>query len=174
MAVFPAPLAPASVAAPAFGGLAPAGVWRRTGAALIDAVLLTLVWDLGAMWLTLGLWGLRDLPRTQGEWLVVAAAVVAMGVAMRLAYTVVWVGGCGQTPGRMAAGIAVVDRAGGTPGYRRAFVGWLAGVVNLLTLGLAGLAFLFARDGRGLSDRIAGTKQVLRPRGLAHEGGRRL
>jgi uncharacterized RDD family membrane protein YckC len=174
MAVFPAPLAPAPLAAPAFGGLAPAGLWRRTGAALIDAVLLALVWDLGAMWLALGLWGLRDLPRTPGEWLIVLAAVLAMGVAMRLAYTVVWVGGCGQTPGRMAAGIAVVDRGGRTPGYRRAFVGWLAGFVNLLTLGLAGLVFLFARDGRGLSDRLAGTKQVLRPRALAHEDRRRL
>ena len=174
MAAFPSPLVPAPIAAPAFGGLAAAGLWRRAGAALIDAVLVALVWDLGAMWLALGLWGLRGLPHTQAEWLIVAAAALAMGVAMRLAYIVVWVGGCGQTPGRMAAGIAVVDRAGGTPGYRRAFVGWLGGLVNLLTLGLAGLVFLFARDGRGLSDRLAGTKQVLRPRALAYESGRRL
>jgi len=74
----------------------------------------------------------------------------------------------------MAAGIAVVDRAGGTPGYRRAFVGWLGGVLNVLTLGLAGLLLLFARDGRGVADRLAGTKQVLRARALAHEGGERL
>ena len=167
-------LVPAPGPAPAFGGLAPAGFWRRLGAALIDALLVALLWDLGAMWLALGLWGLRGLPRTSGEWLIVVAAVLAMGVAMRLAYSVVWVGGCGQTPGRMAAGIAVVDRAGGTPGYRRAFVGWFGGVLNVLTLGLAGLLLLFARDGRGVADRLAGTKQVLRARALAHEGGERL
>src|SRR5262245_49589720 len=147
--------------AAAFGGLARAGFWRRAGAGLIDTLLVALLWELSAMWLTLGLWALRDLPRTRIEWMVVLLAVLALGVATRLAYTVVWVGGCGQTPGRMAAGIAVVDRAGGPPGYGRAFVRWLGGIVNVLTLGLAGLVLLFARDGRGVSDRLAGTREVL-------------
>ena len=169
MSVLPVPGPPT-----AFGGLAPAGFWRRTGAGLIDTLLVALLWDLGAMWLTLGLWALRDLPRTQGEWLILLVCVLALGVATRLVYTVVWVGGCGQTPGRMAAGIAVVDRAGGAPGYRRAFVRWLGGIVNVVTLGLGALVLLFARDGRGVSDRLAGTREVLRPRGLAREGGRRL
>jgi len=156
---------------PAFGGLAPAGFWRRTGAGLIDTLLVALLWELGAMWMTLGLWALRDLPQTPAEWLVVLVCVLALGVATRLGYTVVWVGSCGQTPGRMAAGIAVVDRAGETPGYRRAFVRWLGGIVSVLTLGLAALVLLFARDGRGVSDRLAGTREVLRPRGLARDGG---
>ena len=170
MALSAAP-GPASV----FGGHAPAGFWRRAGAGFIDSLLVVLLWDLAAMWMALGLWWLRGLPRTQGEWLIMLAVILALGVALRLAYTVICVGGCGQTPGRMAAGIAVVDRAGGPPGYGRAFVRWLGGIVNVLTLGLAALVLLFARDGRGVPDRLAGTRQVLRPiAGLTDERGRRL
>ena len=113
--------------------------------------------------------------RTRDELLIFLAIVLALGVALRLAYTVVWVGGCGQTPGRMATGILIVDRAGGFPGYGRAFVRWLGGLVNVLTLGLPALVLLFARDGRGVPDRLAGTRAVLRPRSpLLDERGHRL
>jgi len=158
-------MALSAAAGPArFGGHAPARFWRRFGAGLFDSLLVLLLWDLSAMWLSIGVWWLRGLPRTQGELLVLLVVVLLLGVALRLVYTVICVGGCGQTPGRMATGIAVVDRAGGIPSYRRAFVRWLGGIVNVLTLGVPALLLLFARDGRGVPDRLAGTRQVLRPR----------
>ncbi len=83
--------------------------------------------------------------------------LLAFGIAVRLVYHVVFVGGCGQTPGAMALGIAVVSRAGAVPGYGRAFARWFGSVVSAVTLGLASLPFIFSRDRRGLPDRLAGT-----------------
>ena len=70
------------------------------------------------------------------------------------------VGGCGQTLGQMAMGIAVVDRAGAAPGYWRAGLRSLGGLLCVLTLGLASLPFLFSAERRGLGDRLAGTRVV--------------
>jgi len=152
----------------------PAGLWRRAAASLIDSLLASALWLLCAMWLALGLWGLRGRPESFAELLIVVIAVLAFGVALRLAYHVVFVGGCGQTPGRMALGIAVVDGSGQTPGYGRALTRWLGGLVSVLTLGLLSLPLLFTRERRGLGDWLAGTRVVLRARGLASDGGNRL
>ena len=154
----------AASACPPFGGHAPAGFWRRFGAGLFDSLLVVFLWDLSAMWVSIVVWWLRGLPSSLDELLILLAVVLLLGVGLRVVYTVIWVGGCGQTPGRMATGIAIVDRSGGTPGYGRAFVRWLGGIVNVLTLGLPALVLLFSRDGRGVPDRLAGTREVLRPR----------
>jgi uncharacterized RDD family membrane protein YckC len=149
--------------------LAPAGFWRRSAAGLLDALLVAVLWETGAMWLVIGLWWLRGLPGTRSELVILLVAALGLGVALRLVYTVVWLGSCGQTPGRMAAGIAVVNRAGAPPGYGRAVLRWLGGLLSALTLGLVALPWLFARERRSVADRLAGTRVVLRPRALAGE-----
>ncbi len=137
-----------------------AGLWRRFAARLVDCLLGALVWSLAAMWLVIGAWGARRSPLELRDAALLALAVVALGVALHVVYHVAFVGGCGQTPGKMALGIAVVRRDGARAGYARAMMRCLGGMLAVLTLGLASLAVLFTRERRGLADWLAGTRVV--------------
>jgi uncharacterized RDD family membrane protein YckC len=117
-----------------------------------------------------GLWGLRALPRKGPALVLLGVALSLLVLAVRLVYTVVFVGGCGQTPGRMAVGIAVVDGAGGAPGYGRAMLRWLGGLLSGLSLGLLSLPFYFTRRRCGLGDWLGGTR-VVSVRTRVGEGG---
>lgn len=112
------------------------------------------------MWLLIGLWGLRGLPVSAGAVLVVYLAAVALGLVLHLVYHVVLVGGCGQTLGQIALGIAVVRRDGRVPGYGRAALRCLGGVLAVLTLGIAALAARVASGGRSLGDCLGGTRVI--------------
>lgn len=112
------------------------------------------------MWLVIAAWGFRRSPLELREAALLALAVVALGVALHVVYHVAFVGGCGQTPGKMALGIAVVRRDGERAGYARATVRCLAGMVSVLTLGLSSLGVLFTRERRGFADWLAGTRVV--------------
>jgi len=138
----------------------PAGLGRRLAARTLDAVLGVVVWGLAAMWLVIGAWGFRRSPLELHEVAVLALAVVVLGVLLHVVYHVAFVGGCGQTPGGMALGIAVVRRDGERAGYARAAVRCLAGILSTLTLGLASIALLFSRERRGFPDWLAGTRVV--------------
>ncbi len=81
-------------------------------------------------------------------------------MALHVVYHAAFVGGCGQTPGKMALGIAVVRRDGGRAGYGRALVRCLGGVFALVTVGISTLGVLFTRERRGLGDWLAGTRVV--------------
>ncbi|HUG36733.1 MAG TPA: RDD family protein [Candidatus Limnocylindrales bacterium] len=140
--------------------MTPAGFARRGVAALVDSLVGAAVWSLGGMWLVLGLWALHGLPRSGAELLLILSVLGVLGIAVRLVVQVVFVGGCGQTPGQMAMGIGVVDAAGQVPGYGRAARRWSGGMLSMLTLGLVSLPFMFGRDRRGLADRVAGTRVV--------------
>ena len=139
-----------------------AGVFRRLAAGLLDTVLGLVLWSLGAMWLVLGVWALRGLPREVPTLLLFYAGVLGLGVGLHLIYHVVLLGGCGQTVGRMALGIAVVRRDGAPPGYGRALLRSLGNLVTALTLGLAALVALFNREGRDLADLLSGTRVIRR------------
>jgi uncharacterized RDD family membrane protein YckC len=156
----------------------PAGLVRRQVAWLIDRLIGLAAWSLSAMWLVLGVWGLRGLPRDWAEALVLVAAVVGLGLALHVLYQVAFVGGCGQTPGQMALGVAVVRDDGAPAGYGRAALRSIGGLgLAILTLGLASLASLFLMERRGVADWLAGTRVVRLERreepGPASEGGRR-
>ena len=139
-----------------------AGVFRRLAAGLLDTVLGLVLWSLSAMWLVLGVWALRGLPREVPTLLLFYAGVLGLGVGLHLIYHVVLLGGCGQTVGRMALGIAVVRRDGAPPGYGRALLRSLGNLVTALTLGLAALVALFNREGRDLADLLSGTRVIRR------------
>lgn len=138
----------------------PAGLWRRFAARLVDCLVGLFVWSLAAMWLVIAAWGFRRSPLELREAALLAVAVVALGVALHVVYHVAFVGGCGQTPGKMALGIVVVRRDGERVGYARATVRCLAGMVSVLTLGLSSLGVLFTRERRGFADWLAGTRVV--------------
>jgi Mce-associated membrane protein len=139
-----------------------AGVFRRLAAGLLDTALGLVLWSLSAMWLVLGVWALRGLPREVPTLLLFYAGVLGLGVGLHLIYHVVLLGGCGQTVGRMALGIAVVRRDGTPPGYGRALLRSLGNLVTALTLGLAALVALFNREGRDLADLLSGTRVIRR------------
>ena len=140
--------------------LATAALWRRATAATLDATLGALVWVWSAMCLVIGVWAFRDSPLELEYAALLAAAVLVLGAALHLVYHVAFVGGCGQTPGRMALGIAVVRRDGRAAGYGRALVRSLGGWLSVLTLGLGALGVLLTRERRGLADWMAGTRVV--------------
>lgn len=144
--------------------LPPAPLWRRCAASLLDGLVGLLAWGLGAMWLLIAVWGFRRGPLELRAAGVLALAVAALAVVCHLAYHTAFLGGCGQTLGRMALGIAVVRRDGRPVSYGRALARTLGGGLEVLTLGLGRLVALFNRERRSLADLVAGTRVVrLRP-----------
>jgi uncharacterized RDD family membrane protein YckC len=138
-----------------------AGFFRRAAAGLLDSAVGLGIWGLCAMWLILGVWALRGLPRDLRGVLLVYAGILGLAVGLHLIYHVVLIGGCGQTVGRMALGIAVVCRdGGGAPGYGRALLRSVGNAVVVLTLGLAALVALFNRERRDMADLVSGTRVV--------------
>lgn len=139
--------------------LEPAGLWRRLAARFLDCLLGALIWSLAAMWLVIMVWARRS-PLPLREAALLAVATLGLAAVLHVMYHVVFIGGCGQTPGRMAVGIAVVRRDGVRAGYGRAMVRCFAGVLVGLTLGLLSIGVLFTRERRGLADWLAGTRVV--------------
>lgn len=135
--------------------------WRRAAAGLLDTALGLALWLLCVMWLSLGVWALRGrLPSELPGVLLLCAASIGLAVGFHLIYHVVLLGGCGQTVGRMALGIAVVRMDGGVPGYGRALLRSVGNTLVLLTLGLAALFALFFGRGRDMADLVSGTRVV--------------
>jgi uncharacterized RDD family membrane protein YckC len=143
----------------------PAGLWRRLAAGLVDCAVGFLAWGLAAMWLTIAAWTSRRSPLELREVALLALLVLALGVTLHVVYHVAFVGGCGQTPGKMALGIMVVRRDGERAGHGRAMVRCLGGMFSALTLGLSSIGVLFGREHRGFADWLAGTRVVRRPDG---------
>jgi uncharacterized RDD family membrane protein YckC len=148
--------------------LLPAGFWRRLGSWWADRLIGVIVWAICAMWLVLALWAARGLPRQLPGAVVLAFSFVLLGAALHVAHQIAFVGGCGQTPGQMVAGIAVVRRDGAPAGYGRATARSLGGLLTLLTLGLGAALVLFNRDRRGPGDLVAGTRLVRLAPARAH------
>jgi uncharacterized RDD family membrane protein YckC len=136
------------------------GYTRRALAGLLDTVLGLALWALCAMWLILGVWALRGLPHDHRGVLLVYGGVVGLAVGLHLIYHVVLLGGCGQTVGRMALGIAVVCADGAAPGYGRALLRSVGNTVVVLTLGIAALIALLVGRGRDMADLVSGTRVV--------------
>ena len=141
-------------------GPRPAPLWRLAAAAVADALLGVIAWSLAAMWLLVAVFAFRSKPLDLLDGLILAAAILALGVALHVIYHTVLVGGCGQTLGKMLMGVAVVRRDGAPAGYGRALLRCVGGWLCLLTLGLGRLFVLFTRDRRALSDFVAGTRPI--------------
>lgn len=66
----------------------------------------------------------------------------------------------GQTPGKMAARLLVVDTDGEPLHLSQAFLRTAGGLVCLLPIGLGFCSALFHRNGRGWNDRLAGSMVI--------------
>lgn len=135
-------------------------LWRLAAAAITDVLVGVIVWSLAAMWLMTAVLVFRRRPMDAFDSLLLALAVLLLGVALHVVYHTVLVGGCGQTLGKMLLGVAVVRWDGAPAGYGRALLRCLGGGLCVLTLGLGRLPMLFTRERRGLSDLVAGTRPI--------------
>lgn len=90
------------------------------------------------------------------NWPYLAAYIAFLG----LAYAVYFTGTTGQTPGKMAAGLRVVDISGRPPGYARAMLRAVLGAGGMLAAGLGLLPMLFDPARRALHDRLLRTRVV--------------
>ena len=114
-------------------------LWRLAAAAMTDALVGVIAWSLAAMWLMVAVLVFRARRSTSLDGLLLALAVLLLGVALHVIYHTVLVGGCGQTLGKMLLGVAVVRRDGAPAGYGRALLRCLGGGLCVLTLGLGRL-----------------------------------
>ena len=140
---------------------ATAGFWRRLLAHYLDCLIGFAAWLLCSMWLVIGLWALENPPRDLFDLALLLLATLALAFALHIAYHVVLVGGCGQSLGKMALGILVVRRDGGTVGYGRAGLRCLGGLLSFASFGLGYAGVLFTAERRGLADWLAGTRVVV-------------
>jgi uncharacterized RDD family membrane protein YckC len=140
---------------------ATAGLWRRLLAHYLDCLVGLAAWLLSSMWLAIGLWALGSPPRDLFDLALLLLATLALAFALHIVYHVVFIGGCGQSLGKMALGILVVRRDGGAAGYGRAGLRCLGGLLSFASFGLGYAGVLFTAERRGLADWLAGTRVVV-------------
>lgn len=154
----PANLRPAAVS----GSLPmrPAGVIRRGAAFLLDQLILAAAWLLFSSWTVLLYVSVTRWPDDFLNLAVLGGLLAILGALVRAIYWIVFVGGCGQTPGKMVLGLQVVRRDGRAVRYGRAAWRWVGTGLAALPLGLGFLGLMVTREKRGLHDWLAGTRVV--------------
>jgi uncharacterized RDD family membrane protein YckC len=119
-----------------------AGFWRRFAASFLDGVVITLV-------------------STPFAAIDVAAYYAVSFFGQAVYYTLLEGGSRGQTLGKRALGIRVVDLAGGGPiGYERGFIRWIGRFASGIVLLLGYLWMLWDREKQTWHDKMAGSVVV--------------
>lgn len=131
----------------------------RLAAGLFDAALLACL-DAVVIALTLRLAEL-DL---QSLGLLPVAPLAGFLILLNGGYVVVLIRAGGQTFGKMAFGVRVVDRAGHPVTTSVAVVRALGYLVSVLPLGLGVVLMFLETERRALHDRLAGTRVLMVPK----------
>jgi uncharacterized RDD family membrane protein YckC len=120
-----------------------AGFWRRFAAAFLDGILLAIVNLV-----------LRGIAGTGGG--------TGLGTLVSLAYFTYFEGGpTGQTIGKRALGIRVIDfGGGGSIGYGRAFIRWIGRFVSAIVFLLGYLWMLWDKERQTWHDKFANSVVV--------------
>jgi len=115
-----------------------AGFWRRLGAAIIDGLITGIV--SGILYVAL---------KTAGY---------ALGLILTITYFTYFEGGLtGQTFGKKAMGIRVIDFSTGGPiGYGRAFIRYIGRIVSGLIIYIGYLWMLWDKEKQTWHDKFAG------------------
>ncbi len=148
-------------------GLAPAGFWVRAAARIVDVVVIVGIYNLFYLGYGFGA-GAGAWPPLHLEDVAATArfsvARVLFGVfviGFPVFYYVYLHGAYGQTFGKMALGIRVVDEDGSPIGFRKAFTRWLAYFLSgPLTLGIGYAWAAFDARKQGFHDKACGTLVV--------------
>lgn len=132
----------------------PALPFERLMAAVVDLAVVAAMWAVVVYFASrvarvplTGLWP---------AWPWLAGYLVALG----LLYAGYFTGTTGQTPGKMAHRLHVLDLAGGPPGHARAVARALLGSLGVLLAGSALLPMLFDPARRALHDRLLRTRVI--------------
>ena len=139
------------------------GFWIRVAAALIDAILLSVT---SLLLLLLGftlLGGIFTSFGSVGIGLGVAFLIIL--IASPWIYHVAFITTKGQTPGKMAVGIQVVNRDGNIPGFGSVLLRETVGKFLSSILYLGYLWVGWDKEKRGWHDHIGGTYVVRKRRG---------
>ncbi|MBN2644907.1 MAG: zinc-ribbon domain-containing protein [Desulfuromonadaceae bacterium] len=134
----------------------PAGFWVRAVAALLDSLLSSILQFVM-------MYALEMVIRFSGLTMRTELHILSslFGILVALFYYVFFTGYNGQTPGKMALGIQVVDESGSAVGYGQAFVRETVGkFLSSLILGIGYLMVALRQDKRALHDLIARTRVI--------------
>jgi uncharacterized RDD family membrane protein YckC len=154
------------------------GFWRRAVAAFIDQIILgfvqALFFFLGAL---AGLFGFAANSSTlEADSLTKSAAGImflyyGFCTVLNMAYFTYFHGTGGQTPGKMAMNLKVVQTTGAemTPGV--AFLRWVGYIYSFLFLFLGYIWIAFDPRKQGWHDKIAGTAVILKREKYLDKGG---
>lgn len=138
---------PRPVERPAYSG-------ERARAAALDLALLTVMWAIVVYFASraahVDLMGLRP------AWPYLVGYLAFLG----LTYAGYFTGTTGQTLGKIATGLRVVDAGGRPPGYLRAFVRAGLGSLGVLAAGTGLIPMLLDPARRALHDRVLKTRVV--------------
>lgn len=132
----------------------PAQAFERVQAAVVDLVLLSLLWSVAAYFASRA--ARVEVTGLLPTWPYLLAYFAFLG----LTYAGYFTGTTGQTLGKMATGLRVVDSRGGPPGYVRAFARGIVGTCGVLLAGGGVLPMLFDPARRALHDRLFKTRVV--------------
>ncbi len=127
-----------------------AGFWVRGGALFIDIVVLMLV-NSGIKYIIREL-GLK-LSNFDYQFLQFLIAT---------AYYTTTVGSCGQTVGKMAAGVIILEKTGDRVSYGRALGRSLATILSMLIFCIGYVMAAFTNNKKALHDYVAGTRVVFK------------
>lgn len=145
------------------------GFWRRAVAAVIDQIILKILYFLlfllgmaaGLTGFGLHAYALQPdiLMKTAGGLMLL---YYSFCVLVNMAYFTYFHGYTGRTPGKMVMGLRVIQASGEamTPGL--AFLRWVGYLVSFLCFGMGYLWVTFDLRKQGWHDKIAGTVVVLK------------
>jgi uncharacterized RDD family membrane protein YckC len=138
-----------------------AGFWSRAAARIIDLVLILAAFNLiylaDRFGSEAGLWvGIEDSDAPEGLSL---ANLLRAGffLTFPIFYYVFLHGSCGQTFGKMALKIKVINEDGTPLGYRKAFLRWLGYFLCDLTFNIGYVWAAFDARKQGLHDKVCRT-----------------
>jgi uncharacterized RDD family membrane protein YckC len=132
----------------------PAVAFERLYAAALDLAVLAPIWAAVVYFASRS--ARVGIPALQPAWPWLVGYLAFIG----LVYAGYFTGTTGQTLGKMAAGLRVVDAGGQPPGYLRAFTRAVIGTCGVLAAGSGLLPMLFDPARRALHDRLLGTRVI--------------
>lgn len=135
------------------------GFWIRFAAVSVDGIILLIVQGIFGFFVGMGV-GMGSIMRggisDEGQLLSMIIGFF-INILIGMAYHIFFVGWRGQTPGKMALKLKIIQTNGEEMTYGKAFLRWVGYSISGLTLGIGYLMVAFTKQKQGLHDKIAGT-----------------
>lgn len=139
-----------------------AGFWIRLAAWIVDLAclfLVTIALALAAL-ITIYLGGQFGGEINDQVMALAGYSSTAIVMLSGVVYFTIFVGSCGQTPGKMLFRLKVVRADGQEMTYDRALLRSLCWILSLLLFGIGFLMIACTRQKRGLHDMLTGTSVI--------------